>query len=294
IRMILTKLGNEVDIRQGKLAAIEEKNKPSASQDSIFGKFASMFESTGPKIASTKELEALTSEVANFRQAMEDVGKVFDLYEDVVRSFEKKQQSSREGGSALNPEQIEALIAPVEEEIDQGPTALFASSRQRRYVPQGLVKKSLDNIPIRGSPEDIIMSYENETLVKWTLQAEKYLQRQLHFKVPLRWLAAYPNLAFLGVLILSIVTLSLLSSFLAFLGGSGHQQHIREPHISKTAQTQNHNLAGHYDAHVQPVYTWERPDQSSPTSQGRRAQPPPRGSNTRPAQPQYTIDLEGI
>ncbi|KAG0019560.1 hypothetical protein BGZ81_009685 [Podila clonocystis] len=256
VRQILTKLGNEVNARQGKLAAIQAKNKPSATQNSIFDKLSAMFESSAPKIASSKEIDTLTSESMNLRETMKDVGNVFDLFQEFVESFERKQESSQEGGSALSAEQIDALIAPVEEELG---SSLFSSVRQRRYTPQGLVKKSIDDVPVQGSRESIILSYENEQLVTWSIQAEAYLSERLPFKVALRWLASYHNLACLGVVILAFVVMSMLMSFWSNLGNSHLQP--QQPHISKSAQTQDHNIVGHYDAHVQPVYKWEKPGQ---------------------------------
>ncbi|KAF9384699.1 sphingomyelin phosphodiesterase 4, neutral membrane (neutral sphingomyelinase-3) [Podila verticillata] len=287
VRQILTKLGNDVNTRQGKLTAIQAKNKPSAAQNSIFDKLSAMFESSAPKIASSKEIDTLTSESTNLRETMKDVGNVFDLFQEFVESFERKQESNQAGGSALSAEQIEALIAPVEEDG----SSLFSSVRQRRYAPQGLVRKSIDDIPVQGSRDSIILSYENEQLVKWTTQAEAYLNKRLPFKVPLRWLASYHNLACLGVIILAFVVVSMLMSFWSHLGDS-HLQQPQQPHISKTAQTQDHNIVGHYDAHVQPVYKWERPDQSTRAGPGRQEHR--QRSATVVAQPQYTIELEGI
>ncbi|KAI9234041.1 MAG: mitochondrial-associated sphingomyelin phosphodiesterase-domain-containing protein [Podila humilis] len=287
VRQILTKLGNDVNTRQGKLTAIQAKNKPSAAQNSIFDKLSAMFESSAPKIASSKEIDTLTSESTNLRETMKDVGNVFDLFQEFVESFERKQESNQAGGSALSAEQIEALIAPVEEDG----SSLFSSVRQRRYAPQGLVRKSIDDIPVQGSRDSIILSYENEQLVKWTTQAEAYLNKRLPFKVPLRWLASYHNLACLGVIMLAFVVVSMLMSFWSHLGDS-HLQQPQQPHISKTAQTQDHNIVGHYDAHVQPVYKWERPDQSTRAGPGRQEHR--QRSATVVAQPQYTIELEGI
>ncbi|KAG0327415.1 sphingomyelin phosphodiesterase 4, neutral membrane (neutral sphingomyelinase-3) [Podila humilis] len=150
IRQVLTKLGNEVNARQGKLAAIQAKNKASAAENVIWIQLSSLFDTSAPKPATGKEVEMLVSESNNMRETMKDVATVFSLDPAFVETFERRQDTSRGQGSAgvggagggaggLSAEQIEALMAPIEdmEEEDSVRTAQRQQQEQQGQIVVG-------------------------------------------------------------------------------------------------------------------------------------------------------------
>ncbi|KAF9361239.1 sphingomyelin phosphodiesterase 4, neutral membrane (neutral sphingomyelinase-3) [Mortierella sp. NVP85] len=176
IRMLLTKLGNAVDVRQEKLSALESKSKQAADQsvgwNAISSAINSVFAQPPPK-AVPADPTVYERELKAIRDIMTLVGEVFDLFPTVVSSFEKQHQSTQEGGSMLTAEELEALIPPLEEPDSPG---LLGPGRQRRYAPRGLVRRPIDDIKGSGPrAEYLVLTYESETLVNLTRQAEEYL-----------------------------------------------------------------------------------------------------------------------
>jgi hypothetical protein len=174
--MLLTKLGNAVDVRQEKLSALESKSKQAADQsvgwNAISSAINSVFTQPPPKPVTT-DPTVYERELKAIRDIMTLVGEVFDLFPTVVSSFEKQHQSTQEGGSMLTAEELEALIPPLEEPDSPG---LLGPGRQRRYAPRGLVQRPIDDIKGSGPrAEYLVLTYENETLVNLTRQAEEYL-----------------------------------------------------------------------------------------------------------------------
>ncbi|KAF9940078.1 sphingomyelin phosphodiesterase 4, neutral membrane (neutral sphingomyelinase-3) [Modicella reniformis] len=176
IRMLLTKLGNAVDVRQEKLSALEAKNKQAAEQSAswsaILSAINNMVGQPPPKTAPVDPV-VYVRELKAIRDIMSLVGEVFDLYPNVVTLFEKQHQSAQEGGSTLTAEELEALIPPLEEPESSG---LLEPGKRRKYVPQGLVREPIDGIKGLGPrAEQLVLTYESEVLVKLTRQAEEYL-----------------------------------------------------------------------------------------------------------------------
>lgn len=174
--MLLTKLGNAVDVRQEKLASLEAKSKQAAEQsmgwNAISSAVNSVFTQPPPRPVAV-EPAVYVRELKAIRDMMTLVGEVFDLYPSVVSSFEKQHQSPQEGGSTLTADELEALIPPLEEADSPG---LLGPGKQRRYVPRGLVQRSIDDIKGSGPrAEYLVLTYESEMLVKFTLEAEDYL-----------------------------------------------------------------------------------------------------------------------
>ncbi|KAF9906273.1 hypothetical protein BX616_000774 [Lobosporangium transversale] len=257
IRMLLTKLGNAVDIRQERLAALEAKNKSGSEQgtglSAISSMISSMFAQPAPKTA-LQDPVVYMSELKGLRETMALVGEVFDLYPSVVTSFEKQHQTTHENGSTLSDEQLQALILPLEESDSDG---LLNPEKQRKYVPRGLVKRPIDDVKARGTrAEQLVLTYESEYLVKLTRRAERYLtpkwqktiksihrwiplpQKVVSSKVHLRWLAAIPNLAALLMVVLAIVLAAFISSYLA----SSHSA----PRVQNQYQQRYHNQQHHH------------------------------------------------
>ncbi|KAF8930555.1 sphingomyelin phosphodiesterase 4, neutral membrane (neutral sphingomyelinase-3) [Dissophora ornata] len=314
IRMLLTKLGNAVDVRQEKLATMEAKTKQASEQmaglSAISSAFNSMFSQPPPKTASI-DPGIYTREVKALRDIMALVGEVFDLYPNVVAGFEKQHQGTQDRGSALTAEQLEALIPPLE---DVESTGLLGPEQQRKYVPRGLVRASINDVKGSGPrAQDLVLTYESEYLVKLTRQAEEYLtpkwqsvvkgvngwislpRKVVSSRVHLRWLASIPNLSALAMVGLAILSFYMLSAYLSSLGQSGPQQRrLQEPHISRKALEDDSSVLGRYDAHVQPVYRWEKPGQTSVAPQGGQVARGRVSSRTATAEPRYTIDLQGI
>ncbi|KAG0239025.1 sphingomyelin phosphodiesterase 4, neutral membrane (neutral sphingomyelinase-3) [Mortierella sp. GBA43] len=315
IRMLLTKLGNAVDVRQEKLSSLETKSKKtseqSASWNTITSAISSVFNQPPPKQPSV-DPAVYVRELKAIRDIMTLVGEVFDLYPSVVSSFEKQHHSTQEGGSMLTAEELESLIPPLEEPDSPG---LLGPGRQRRYVPQGLVRKPVDDIKGRGPRvEHLVLSYESETLVNLTRQAEEYLtikwrkavnrvngwiplpEAVVSSRVHLRWLASIPNLTALGIVVLAILSFYLFTGYVSSLGQAGARPHRQpEPTARKLLEDEN-GILGRYDAHVQPmqpVYRWEKP---APTpevgSNGHQQAARSRPGRPAVAEPRYTIDLQ--
>ncbi|KAI1318054.1 sphingomyelin phosphodiesterase 4, neutral membrane (neutral sphingomyelinase-3) [Mortierella claussenii] len=299
IRMILTKLGNAVDIRQERLAALEPKNtsgsESNTSLNGIAKTISNLFAQPAPKTVS-QDTSTYQNELKGLRDTMALIGEVFDLYPSVVASFEKQHQGTNDGGSSLTDEQLQAMIPPLEETESAG---LLDAETQRKYVPQGLVKRSIDDIkPTGPRAEQLVLTYESEYLVKLTRRAEDYLtpKQVMSSKVNLRWLASIPNLTALAMVILAILLLSMMSSHLSSAGQrpaqvrNRHQQHPLQTHHGRPNAQESHfhrNTArSEYDPHVQSVYHWEKPGRASTATVRQHA--------TRTAEPRYTIEVQGI
>ncbi|KAG0016439.1 sphingomyelin phosphodiesterase 4, neutral membrane (neutral sphingomyelinase-3) [Entomortierella chlamydospora] len=226
IRMILTKLGNAVDIRQERLAALEAKSKLAAEQtglSALTSAISNIFAQPAPTTVS-QDTTAYLSELKGLRDTMTMIGEVFDLYPSVVTSFEKQHQGTQDRGSTLTAEQLEALIPPLEEEESAG---LLRPEKQRKYVPRGLVKRSVDEVKASGPrAEQLVLTYEIEFIVKLTRRAEDYLTPKT---VPQR-----------------------------------RVQELRTTTTTRAPEISNVKISG-YDTHVEPVYHWERPGQASST-----------------------------
>ncbi|KAF9115875.1 hypothetical protein BGX27_005941 [Mortierella sp. AM989] len=299
IRMLLTKLGNAVDIRQERLAALEAKSKSTAEQtglSALTSKISNMFAQPAPKTVS-QDPPAYISELKGLRDTMALIGEVFDLYPSIVTSFEKQHQGTQDRGSTLTAEQLEALIPPLEEEESAG---LLRPEKQRKYVPRGLVKRSVDDVKATGPrAEQLVLTYESEYLVKLTLRAEEYLtpkwqnmlrgigwiplpQRVVSSKVHLRWLASIPNLTALAMVVLAILTFYALSASLSSVSQPAPpRQEVRR--VTKEHVINDAKISG-YDPHVKEVYHWEKPGQTSSTTA--------RQQFTRTAEPRYTIEVQ--
>ncbi|KAF9402535.1 hypothetical protein BGX21_009769 [Mortierella sp. AD011] len=226
IRMILTKLGNAVDIRQERLAALEAKSKSAAEQtglSALTSAISNIFAQPAPTTVS-QDTSAYLSELKGLRDTMTMIGEIFDLYPSVVTSFEKQHQGTQDRGSTLTAEQLEALIPPLEEEESAG---LLRPEKQRKYVPRGLVKRSVDEVKASGPrAEQLVLTYEIEFIVKLTRRAEDYLTPKT---VPQR-----------------------------------RVQELRTTTTTRVPEISNVKISG-YDVHVEPVYHWERPGQASST-----------------------------
>ncbi|KAG0197480.1 sphingomyelin phosphodiesterase 4, neutral membrane (neutral sphingomyelinase-3) [Mortierella sp. GBA30] len=308
IRMILTKLGNAVDFRQAQVSTLEAKAKSEAEQGVAWGLLSSTLNSIlsnpQPKTVS-QDVNVFQTELRQLRATMSMVGEVFDLDPSVVTSFEKQQQGTHGRGSTLTQEQLEKMIPPLEEEEATG---LLGPEKPKKYMPRGLVKRSVEDIVMSSSEvEDIILSYEIEFLVKLTRRAEAYLTPKWHnvarslplpervrsSKVHLRWLAAIPNLTFIGVILLAILSFFVLR-MLVTSAGDGSGQRLQEPHVLRNERRENNAPLPRYDAHVQPmpVYRWEKPGQMSSAAAETPRYRPSRAAVA--AEPVYTIDLQGI
>jgi len=174
--MILIKLGNAIILRQERINAIEAKDKPvqgdSSVMDMAMSAVSNFFAQPPPKVVA-QDPAIYKREVKALQDTKAMVGEVFDLYPSIVESFEKQQQGTLEHGSAMTPEQLDALISPVEESESRG---LLGAERRRRYVPKGLQKKPIDDVVGSGRrAEELVLSYEVEFLVNWTRQGEAYL-----------------------------------------------------------------------------------------------------------------------
>ncbi|KAF9347460.1 hypothetical protein BGX26_001039 [Mortierella sp. AD094] len=305
IRMILTKLGNAVDIRQERLAALEAKSKSAAEQtglSALTSAVSNMFAQPAPTTVS-QDTPAYLSELKGLRDTMALVGEVFDLYPSVVTSFEKQHQGTQDRGSTLTAEQLEALIPPLEEEESAG---LLRPEKQRKYVPRGLVKRSVDEVKASGPrAEQLVLTYESEFLVKLTRRAEDYLtpkwqntfrgiarwiplpQRVVSSKVHLRWLASIPNLTALAMVVLAIMCFYALSASMSSTSQAVPQRRVQELRATTTRAPEiNSAKISGYDPHVEAVYHWEKPGQASSTTARQRF--------TRPAEPRYTIEVQDI
>ncbi|KAG0262943.1 sphingomyelin phosphodiesterase 4, neutral membrane (neutral sphingomyelinase-3) [Mortierella polycephala] len=267
IRMLLTKLGNAVDLRQERLIALEAKNAATEQLSGwglVSSKLNTLWTEPAPKTVS-QDTAVYKRELKALRDTMKMVGEVFDLYPNVVASFEKQQHGAQERSGTLSAEQLAALIPPLEEDEATG---LLGTGRQRRYVPRGLVRASVDDIKGAGPrAQQVVLSYENEFLVKHTRRLEN------HF------------------------TPKLFSTYLTSSSSlSAQQQRQHGLHVSRTAPENDHIPLGRYDAHVKhvPVYRWEKPGErsSSPTTgeQQQRRQTLRRTA----AEPVYTIELPAI
>ncbi|KAF9182648.1 hypothetical protein BGZ51_008969 [Haplosporangium sp. Z 767] len=315
IRMLLTKLGNAVDLRQERLTALETKNA-AAEQLSGWGlvssKLSTLWSEPAP-INVSQDTTVYKRELKALRDTMAMVGEVFDLYPNVVASFEKQQHGAQERSGTLSAEQLAALIPPLEEDEATG---LLGADRQRRYVPHGLVRASVDDIKGTGPrAQQVVLSYESEFLVKQTRRLENHLTpkwqnalRSVNRRIPLpkkvlttrihlRWLASIPNLSFLAMILLAIIAIQLFSTYLTSSSShSAQQQRQQRLHVSRTVPENDHIPLGRYDAHVKhvPVYRWEKPGErsSSPTAgeQQQRRQTLRRTA----AEPVYTIELPTI
>ncbi|KAF9582935.1 hypothetical protein BGW38_010564 [Lunasporangiospora selenospora] len=312
LRMILTKLGNAVDIRQERIRAAETKSKQAAADAQsgwkmISSTLNSVFDSSAPK-TKPQETSILTNELKVLRDTMTMVGEVFDLYDHIVKSFERKQQEQDNQGQELTLEQLQALTAPLEETEES--SGLLGPMRQRRHIPKGLTKSSVDEVKCTGSrAETLVLSYESEFLVKLTRQAENYLTpkwhetlrrvqrviplppRVLKSKVHLRWLASIPTLTFLLALLGLITSVVLLKSWMSAtvsVSNSWEQEH----HVARKLVEDTSRKMDRYDAHVQPenVYSWE-PDRPNAQAHGKLDRPTRR---VRTADPKFTIDVQGI
>lgn len=292
IRMILTKLGNAVDLRQERLQVLEAKSKPSddpvSGWDLVTSKINELMNPAPPKTVS-QDPTIYKRELKALRDTMAIVGEVFDLFPEAVKSFEKQQQTGPDRVSTLTAEQLESLIPPLEESETLG---LLGPEQQKMYVPRGLVRKPIGDIHGRGRrAEELVLSYESEFLVKLTRRAENHLtpkwqravrkvngviplpERIRSSRVHLRWLASIPNLTCFAVLVLAIVTFYGVSAYLGSLGqpaigggsAAGRQQHLHQkPFVSKpTGDNDRGGMLGQYDAHVQPLIRWEKPGQGS-------------------------------
>ncbi|KAF9436164.1 hypothetical protein BGZ76_004667 [Entomortierella beljakovae] len=306
IRMILTKLGNAVDLRQERLAALEAKNKLAAEQtglNALTAAISKMFAQPEPKTVS-QDPPAYMSELKGLREMMALIGEVFDLYPSVVTSFEKQHQGTQERGSALTAEQLESLIPPLEEEDSPG---LLRPERQRRYVPRGLVKVPVDEVKPQGArAELLVLTYESEFFLKLTRKAEDRLNPKWHntllvigrivplpqrvrsSRVNLRWLAAIPNLTAIGVVMLAIIcfyalTASSSSSSSADQTGQKQQSNTVVGDTKLLPETNSELTYSSYDPHV--VY-WEEPGRIPTMSTSQRF--------TRTAEPRYTIEVGDI
>ncbi|KAG0375316.1 sphingomyelin phosphodiesterase 4, neutral membrane (neutral sphingomyelinase-3) [Mortierella sp. AD032] len=292
IRMILTKLGNAVDLRQERLQVLEAKNKPSDEPVSGWGMVSSklneLMNPAPPKTVS-QDPAIYKRELKALRDTMMLIGDVFDLFPEAVKSFEKQQQTGPDRVSTLTAEQLEALIPPLEEPETLG---LLGPEQQRKYVPRGLVRKPIDDIQGRGRrAEELVLSYESEFLVSLTRRAENHLTpkwqravRKVNGLIPLpeqvkasrvhlRWMASIPNVTCFAVLLLAIVSFYLLSAYLGSLGQTGrttatrHQHRLKEPFVNTpVADSDRGGILGQYDAHVQPLVRWEKPGQRSGSS----------------------------
>ncbi|KAF8976861.1 sphingomyelin phosphodiesterase 4, neutral membrane (neutral sphingomyelinase-3) [Entomortierella lignicola] len=305
IRMILTKLGNAVDIRQERLAALEAKNKLAAEQkgfSALTSTIRSMLVQPAPATVS-QDPPAYMSELKGLRDTMALVGEVFDLLPSVVTSFEKQHQGTQDRGSTLTAEQLEALIPPLEEEESVG---LLGPEKQRKYVPRGLVKRSVEDVkPLGPRAEQIVLTYESEFLVKLTRRAENYLtpkwqstihgigsfiplpQRVVSSKVYLRWLASIPNLTALAMVVLAILSFYAISASLSTVNQPVSHRRVQDTRTTarRAPEVNNVKFSG-YDPHVEPIYHWEKPGQASSTTT--------RQQFTRTAEPRYTIDVQDI
>ncbi|KAG0275923.1 hypothetical protein BGZ97_010190, partial [Linnemannia gamsii] len=174
--MILTKLGNAVDLRQERLQVLEAKNKPSdepvSGWDLVSSKINELMNPAPPKTVS-QDPTIYKRELKALRDTMAIVGVVFDLFPEAVKSFEKQQQSGQDRGSTLTAEQLESLIPPLEESETLG---LLGPEQQKMYVPRGLVRKPIDDIHGRGRrAQELVLSYESEFLLNLTRRAENHL-----------------------------------------------------------------------------------------------------------------------
>ncbi|KAG0309669.1 hypothetical protein BGZ98_009989 [Dissophora globulifera] len=323
IRMLLTKLGNALDVRLEKIATTEAKEKQLIEQGKGLGAitvaFNKMMTQTPTKPASP-EPAVYAREVKLLRDIMALVGEVFDLYPNVVKSFEKQHQGAQERGGTLTAEQLEALIPPLEDAESPG---LLEPAKQRRYVPRGLVRRSIEGVKGSGPrAEQLVLTYESEYLVKLTRRVEDYLTpmwhhsiQRLHRFVPLpekvvssrvhlRWLASIPNLMAVTMVLVAVAAFYMMWTGLPSLGESSvHQQRLQEPHIRRKAMEEESSniVLGRYDAHVQPVqpvYRWEKPGQPSAGGapvggQGGQAVRT-RATRSATAEPRYTIELQVI
>ncbi|CAO3573652.1 unnamed protein product [Mortierella alpina] len=307
IRMLLTKLGNAVDFRQAQITALEAKAKSEADQGMAWGLLSStlnnLLSTPQPKTVS-QDVRVFQNELKQLRTTMSIVGAVFDLDPAVITTFEKQQQGTHSRGGLLTQEELEQMIPPLEEE--ETATGLLGLDQPRKYVPTGLVKKSVEDIVVPPSRlEDIVLSYESEILVRLTRRAETYLTPKWHnltrglplpdrvrsSKVHLRWLASIPNLTFFGMILLAILAFFALKVLVTTAGdGQSHQQE-QEPHTAWKSFQQDTPMA-RYDAHVQsvPVYRWEKPG-ATETAQTPRHRP---SRTAASADPVYTIDIQGI
>ncbi|KAI7832192.1 hypothetical protein BC939DRAFT_97564 [Gamsiella multidivaricata] len=319
--MILTKLGNAVDVRQEKLSALEAKNKPTSEQlsgwSALSSAISNMLSQPPPKTA-VVDPAIYVRELKGLRDMMSLIGEVFDLYPSVVTSFEKQHQGTQDRGSTITVEQLESLVPPLEEEEE---SRLLGPERQRKYVPRGLIRRPADDLKGSGPrSEELVLTYESEFLVKLARQAEDHLApkwqnavRRVHGWIPLpqkvvssrvhlRWLAAIPNLTALATVILAILGFYMISAYLSSLGQHMPRHSPQEPHINRKAVETDGPVLGRYDAHVQPVqpvYRWEKPG-SGQTTLGSHGSHHGQTVRTRPSrtaatvEPRYTIELHGI
>lgn len=174
--MILTKLGNAVDLRQERLQVLEAKSKPLddpvSGWDLVSSKINELMNPAPPKTVS-QDPTIYKRELKALRDTMAIVGEVFDLFPEAVKSFEKQQQTGPDRVSTLTAEQLESLIPPLEESETLG---LLGPEQQKMYVPRGLVRKPIGDIHGRGRrAEELVLSYESEFLVKLTRRAENHL-----------------------------------------------------------------------------------------------------------------------
>ncbi|KAF9920149.1 hypothetical protein FBU30_010055 [Linnemannia zychae] len=283
IRMLLTKLGNAVDLRQERLQVLEAKNKPSdvpvSGWDILTSKIQELMNPAPPKTVS-QDPAIYKRELKALRDTMALVGEVFDLFPETVKSFEKQQQLGYNRVSILTADQLEALIPPLEEMDTPG---LLGIEQRKMYVPKGLVMKPIDDIHGQGRrAEELVLSYESEFLVKLTRRAENHLTPKWHSllkkvnmiiplpeqvissRVHLRWLASIPNLTCFAVLLLAIISFYGLSAYLASFGQTaargGHQHRLQQPYVSTPTVETDQEIYGQYDAHVQPLIRWEKPE----------------------------------
>ncbi|OAQ22491.1 hypothetical protein K457DRAFT_311515 [Linnemannia elongata AG-77] len=153
IRMILTKLGNAVDLRQERLQVLEAKSKPSddpvSGWDLVTSKINELMNPAPPKTVS-QDPTIYKRELKALRDTMAIVGEVFDLFPEAVKSFEKQQQTGPDRVSTLTAEQLESLIPPLEESETLG---LLGPEQQKMYVPRGLVRKPIERVPCQADPQ---------------------------------------------------------------------------------------------------------------------------------------------